>query len=194
MIYRIIILLCFFTKIASAQNATIQYWKYSVNGNKKKMKVCNKSNQTFIPFVNIRIDIALLDSLSSEGEKYDSLLTLFSKNDTAIEPLPVVSNIEGKAILFKEQTKINTSNIQYKVYSFLLSNTNEINEHNCYEFYYLKEVGVISVFHIVLDEQHLLRNWDRYLLVKIKGKDKSVPSKSKLSNIVQGILQHCGCG
>lgn len=193
MIYRFIIVFCLFSCLATAQSSVTQHWEYITKDKIDEIEISVRNGQTFVPFLNIEINVRLLDSLGKLGIVHDSILTLYNERKFKNLPQPIVNNVYGNSVLFKEYFAIKINDCQYDVYSFLIDTTGEINEHDCFELYYTPSIGSVAIFHIKINEWNLFQKWDRYLLRGIKKKKKSTITHDVLNELIIKILEHCHC-
>ena len=190
--YKALLLGIFFSNFAQAQSPRTQQWEYAGEGSRPVIRKVTDSSQIFIPFVNITAPVALFDTLIAQSQTHDSLLSLCETGCQDCLPRPVVAAPKGKAMLYLKTTTVEKSNFPYKIYSFYISETAEFQEHDCILFYYVPHVGVVAAFHHILDDWHIFRNYDRYLLTKTSEKTKAT-LKHNLSQVMDEVMKECAC-
>lgn len=167
--------------------------KYISNWEKRasNLKVSNENHESAkdslnVPFVWSNIACTIIDSLAIKGSTYDSLLTVHKDSLDKYLPEPVELKLPNVIVVYGRKETVYIRNCKYEAHFFLLNEGEIFKESDCFEFCYIKGIGIVACTH--LDTSMAPGEYERYTLTDIKDKNgRSIVNKKVLKLMISKL-------
>lgn len=167
--------------------------KYNSNWQKRdtNMRFSNEIHEqsrdsVIVPFIWSKIDCRTLDSLAIAGSIYDSLLTVHKDSLEKYLPESVEMTFPNAIVVYARKEVVQIRDCKYEAHFFLLNEGEILKESDCYEFCYIKGIGIVLCTHI--DTQLASVEFEKYILADLKnGKGRSILNKKDLKILIDKL-------